>query len=132
MLAQGRGVRAFVQGTALAWIAAAGCGQDTSPPVAQNRVVGAMVEAQPVMRPLTAAFGANPAPEAAMSRADGVTVDARLLVISGDGGDPALTAITSALDYLGTPYDVFNASSGPALTGDTLATGDRGRYYGII
>jgi hypothetical protein len=67
-----------------------------------------------------------------MSRADNVSVDARLLVISGDGSDPALTAITSALDYLGTPYEVLNASSGPALTGDYLATGDHGHYYGVI
>src|SRR5262245_17100784 len=115
MLVQRRGSRGVVEfSMALAAIAAAGCGADTAPAVAQNRVVGATVETQPVMRPLTAALNANPAPDTAMSRADGVSVDARLLVISADGNDVALTAITTALDYLGTPYDVLNASSGPA------------------
>src|SRR5262245_27696651 len=102
MLAQRRGVRGVVEiSMALAAIAAAGCAEDPAPPVAQNRVVGATVETAPVMRPLTAALNANPAPDTAMSRADGVSVDARLLVISGDGNDVALTAITSTLDYLG-------------------------------
>ena len=61
-----------------------------------------------------------------------MTLDARLLVITGDGKSSSFAAITSALDYLGTPYDVFNAGAGPELTADTLAAGDHGRYYGVI
>ena len=36
----------------------------------------------------------------------GLVVDARVLVISADGGDSELAAIRQTLDYLGTPYDV--------------------------
>jgi peptidoglycan/xylan/chitin deacetylase (PgdA/CDA1 family) len=61
-----------------------------------------------------------------------VSIDARLLIITGDGSDPGLDAITQTLGYLGTPFDVLNASSGPTLTADYLAAGDAGRYYGII
>ena len=45
--------------------------------------------------------------------ADGVSVDARLLVITADGTSASFAAITTALGYLGTPYDVLNASTGP-------------------
>ena len=118
---------------ALACAAAAGCGADTAPPpIAQNRVVVPPVEVERTMRPLSVAPDANPAPETAAARADNVSVDARLLVITADGSDSGLDAITQTLDYLGTPYDVLNASSGPALTADYLAAGDAGRYYGII
>src|SRR4029079_5932815 len=40
--------------------------------------------------------------------------------------------ITTVLGYLGTPYDVVNASMGPEVTADTLPSGDHGRYQGIL
>jgi hypothetical protein len=109
------GLRALVGG--LVCIAGAGCADVDAPaPVAQGRAVGAIPETQMIMRPLSTAPDANPAPETRMARADNVSVDARLLVITADGTSAAFAAITSLLDYLGTPYDVLNASTGPALT----------------
>ena len=78
-----------------------------------SRVVVAPVEPEMPMGPLSVARDASLAPETLMARADDVSVDARLLVITADGTSAAFAAITTALDYLGTPYDVFNASTGP-------------------
>ena len=117
---------------AAACAAAVGCTTDSAPPIAQNRVAEPPVEVEQAMRPLSVAPDANPAPDTETARADNVSVDARLLVITGDGSDPGLDAITQTLSYLGTPYDVLNASTGPTLTADYLAAGDNGRYYGII
>ena len=61
-----------------------------------------------------------------------LSLDARLLVITADGTDPAHAAIVEALKYLGTPFDTFNASTEPDLTADRLAAGHHGRYYGVI
>jgi hypothetical protein len=116
----------------LAAVAAVGCGDDGAFPVARNRVAGAPVEMERAMRPLSAAPDANPAPETMLAAAADVAVDARLLVITGDGSSAGLAAITTTLAYLGTPYDVLNATTGPALTADYLAAGDHGRYYGVI
>jgi hypothetical protein len=133
MLGRRARVRGVAAGAALAVaMIAGGCAEDADPPVAENRVVGAAVEVAPVMRALSVAAGANPAPDTGVTRAANASVDARLLVITADGTNAALTAIATALDYLGTPYDVLNATTGPALTADTLATGDRGRYQGIV
>ena len=64
------------------------------------------------MGPLSLAADSKPAPETTAALAPDVTVDARLLVITADGTSPSFAAITSTLDYLGTPYDVFNATAG--------------------
>jgi hypothetical protein len=56
----------------------------------------------------------------------------KLLVVSADGGEAVLPAIRQTLDYLGTPYDLFVASTEPALTGARLMTGCAGRYQGVI
>ena len=120
-------------GAVLAAVAVAGCRDDGgAPPIARNRVAVPPVEVQRVMRPLSVAPDANPSPETAMAPAAGVTVEARLLVITADGSDVAFDAIRETLDYLGTPYDVLDASTGPALTAASLADGDRGRYHGIV
>src|SRR3982751_4115281 len=101
-------------GLALA-TAAAGCaGEDGPAPVARNRVVGRPAEVQRTMRPL------SPAPDTGLELADDVTVDARVLVITADGTDASADAITETLRYLGTPFDVLNASTGPTLTPDYL------------
>ena len=60
-------------------------------------------------------------------------LDARLLIISADGTEPVLGAIQQALDYLGTPYDVWIAASRPnQLTGATLGAGQHSFYQGVI
>jgi len=119
-------------GVVFAWVTAAGCKEDTEAPVAQNRVVSALVEPKLAMGPLSLAAGSNPAPTTTAALADNVTVDARLLVITAGGTNAAFAAITTTLDYLGTPYDVFDASAATTLTADVLAGADHGRYYGII
>ena len=62
----------------------------------------------------------------------GAVVDARALVITAQGTDAAFAAITSTLQYLGAPYDVLNATTGPALTADSLATGTHGKYDAVF
>jgi hypothetical protein len=120
-------------GVVLAGVTAAGCGEETEVlPIAQERVVAALVEPQLAMGALALAAGSNPAPETAVALADDVTLDARLLVLTAGGAPAALAAITTTLDYLGTPYDVFDASAGAMMTADFLVAGDHGRYYGIL
>ena len=58
--------------------------------------------------------------------------DLKLLVISADGTESSLGAIQKTLDYLGTPYEVFVASTQPILTPAKLASGCRSFYQGII
>jgi hypothetical protein len=63
---------------------------------------------------------AHPSPDTRLALAPDATVDARVLVITADGTDAAVDAITHTLRYLGTPFDVLNASTGPALNHDDL------------
>ena len=53
-------------------------------------------------------------------------------IITADGTDAAFEAITSTLGFLGTPYDVLNATTGPTLTAGALADGDHGKYQAIF
>jgi hypothetical protein len=47
----------------------------------------------------------------------------RVLVVSKDGSEVELPAITTALDYIGTPYDVFiGTQNSTGLTADRLST----------
>jgi hypothetical protein len=117
----------------IACAAALGCGgADAVAPVAYGRVPTETVEPQLYMGPLPFARDVDPAPATGLLRAEGVSVDARLLLITADGSSASFAAIKSALDYLGTPYDVFNVAAGSNLTADSLADGDHGRYYGIV
>jgi MYXO-CTERM domain-containing protein len=129
-------VRGVIRGVGVLAIAvagaSAGCAGDEAAPVAHNRVVVAEPEPELVMSPLSVAAGANPAPTTTMALATDVAVDARLLVITADGTSATVSAIKSALDYLGTPYDVIDASNGAPLTADALGTADHGRYQGIL
>ncbi|HWJ55430.1 MAG TPA: hypothetical protein VNR90_04415, partial [Vicinamibacterales bacterium] len=84
------------------------------------------------MRPLTAAPDSHPSPDTRLALAPDATVDARVLVITADGTDAAVDAITHTLRYLGTPFDVLNASTGPALNHDDLVVAGRGHYYAIV
>jgi hypothetical protein len=71
-------------------------------------------------------------------RAQGVTpappcgIALKLLVVSADGAEAVLPAIRQTLEYLGTPYDLFVASSETPLTADRLTAGCAGRYQGVI
>jgi hypothetical protein len=117
----------------LAAAAASGCGvEDRGAPVARNQVRVPAAEVERAMGPLSVAPDAHPAPDTAMAPADNVSLDARLLVITANGSSSAFAAITSSLQYLGTPFDPLNASTGAPLTTDVLATGDHGHYYGVI
>ena len=57
----------------------------------------------------------------------------RVQVISANGAEPDLQAIRNALDYLGTPYDVYVATEHPGgLTPDHLSYGCRAFYQAVI
>ena len=104
-------------------------------PIALERKVRPRVVNATPMRPLTPAPGAPPASPAAppeLQLAPNLSVDARVLIITADGTDAAFEAIEGALGFLGTPYDVLNATTGPTLTAATLADGDHGRYQAVF
>ncbi len=66
-------------------------------------------------------------------RASPQLIDMCLLVISADGAEADLGAITQALEDLGTPYAVFVANRSPgALTANSLANGAHAFYQGVI
>ena len=101
--------------------------------VAQGRISQMPAAAAPVIiGPLAAATGVNSAPDTGASPLANATVDARVLVISAKGPSSSFQAIQATLQYLGTPFDVLNASAGPALTADSLASGAHGKYNAIF
>ncbi|HXJ21261.1 MAG TPA: polysaccharide deacetylase family protein [Polyangia bacterium] len=71
-------------------------------------------------------------PDTGATRLSGALVDARVLVITTDGSDPASAAVQAALTRLGTPFDVHDATHGMRLTADQLASGNHGRYNAVI
>lgn len=107
-----------------------------NPPAPQR-----MPEDLPSPDPQPSAAVAEPAPPPD-------SVDLKVLVLAADGTEAGLPAIKQALEYLGTPYDVFlsapvpadpaanrfadPASGAPQLAEGDLATSTRGRYSGII
>ncbi|MES1209898.1 MAG: polysaccharide deacetylase family protein, partial [Pseudomonadota bacterium] len=72
------------------------------------------------------------APVTGATRLGGTTVDARVLVITADGTDPAAAAVQAALKRLGTPFDLHDATHAQRLTADQLADGMHGRYNAIL
>ncbi|HVZ86246.1 MAG TPA: hypothetical protein VHG72_04715, partial [Polyangia bacterium] len=62
----------------------------------------------------------------------GAVVDARVLIITADGTAGELDAIRSTLQYLGTPFDVLDATHDPPLTAARLASGSHGKYQAIF
>ncbi|HVY41040.1 MAG TPA: hypothetical protein VHM31_24045, partial [Polyangia bacterium] len=117
-------------------LAGLGCG---TPPasngpelVAKNTVRQA--PAKPAARPIRhlLATAVNTAPRIAAAPLSGAVVDARVLIITGDGTDAGLDAIQSTLQFLGTPFDVMNATTAPPLTADMLASGTHGKYDAIF
>jgi hypothetical protein len=72
---------------------------------------------------------ARDAPKQALS----CGIDLKLLVLSADGTEPVLPAITRTLDYLGTPYTLHVASRAPgSVTAEFLTSGCRGFYQGVV
>lgn len=61
------------------------------------------------------------------------TLDLKVLVIAADGTEADLPAIEQTLNYLGTPYSVYQAARTPGgLTPGMLASGCHGYYQGIV
>jgi hypothetical protein len=100
--------------------------------VAHERIVHAPEPQRVPIVPLIAARGAHAAPRTYAAPIANAAVDARVLVITANGTDAAFGAIESTLRYLGTPFDVLNATTGAALTADMLASGTHGRYQAVF
>ena len=78
-----------------------------------------------IVRPLAARQGERRRPTPAPLRSRAPPVDARVLVITAKGDNAAIRGDSDQrLQYLGTPFDVLNASTGPALTAATLRLGN--------
>jgi hypothetical protein len=68
-----------------------------------------------------------------VSAATGCGIDMRVLVISADGNEAGLPAITTTLDYLGTPYTLHVANTAPgSLTTERLSSGCHANYHAVI
>ena len=64
---------------------------------------------------------------------DARVLDMKVLVVTSGGTEPGFPAITQSLNYLGTPYSVFDMSaSGATITKDYLASGCHGNFQGVI
>jgi hypothetical protein len=122
-------------------IAVAGCEKSSYDdfsaafPIARERKARPRPRPDTPMRPLAPAADAPPAapaPAPELQLTPGVSVDARILIVTADGTDAAFEAIRDTLAFLGTPFDVLDATSGPTLTAATLAEGDHGRYQAIF
>ena len=135
-----RSKRGVVWGVGVSLVLLVGCGdsvysQSGSNGIARDQVArGPVAPRRFVTTPQTAVdtAAATVAPWTTIAFPADVSLDARLLIITADGTDPAFTAIVEGLQYLGTPFDVLNATTDPELTADRLATGSRGHYYGIF
>ncbi len=100
--------------------------------VASGRITLPPPPATPaVVRPLAIA-AINTAPSTGASPMVGASVDMRALVITARGDNAAFAAIENTLQYLGTPFDVLNASTGPTLTEAAVSSGTHGKYNAIF
>ena len=107
-------------------------GRDSGPLVAHERLVHAPEPRRIPVVPLVVARGAHVAPPTYAAPIANASVDARVLIITANGTDAAFGAIESTLQYLGTPFDVLNATTGATLTADMLASGTHGKYQAIF
>ena len=118
----------------LSW-AAQGCNAPEEPePLVARGHISLAPPAPPrvAIQPFVLGAAVNSAPTTGAGPIAGASVNARVLVISAKGDSTALSAIQSTLQYLGTPFDVLNASTGPTLTADALASGSHGKYDAIF
>lgn len=104
------------------------------PPIVDPELVTAPVELpSPDVGPVdTLSVAEWDRPTAAFAGDATLPVEAKFLVVSANGSEPELDAIRSVLGHRGARYDVFVASSEPALTADRLRTGTRGHYQATI
>ena len=114
-------------------IVAVGCGDDIKP-IKRDRpswgpVQPAATKSTPLPDPVQPI---DHSPTMVAAPPPGYLVDAKVLVISADGGDSELDAIEQTLRYLGTPYDLIVASQAATLTAAQLGTSMHGKYNGII
>ena len=111
-----------------------GCngGRDGAPLVAHERIVHAPLAPRITVVPLVAAPGAHAAPLTQAAPIPSASVEARILVITANGTDAAFAAIQNTLQYLGTPFDVLNATTGATLTADMLGSGAHGKYQAVF
>ena len=136
----GSKVRGVLWGVGLGTVLLVGCADHSDSPSSRGGVIGERMARAPVAPRRFATvpqiavetLPASLAPSAPPALPAGASLDARLLVITADGTDPAYAAIAESLRYLGTPFDTFNPSLEPDLTADRLASGSRGHYYGVI
>ena len=64
---------------------------------------------------------------------DARVLDMNVLVVTNGRGEPDFPAITQALDYLGTPYTVFDMSTpGSTIAPEFLSSGCHGFFQGVI
>ncbi len=131
----GRSMRRQVLATlAISMVVASGCDPNArdAVPMAEERSVAAPSTVAYELPARVAALDANPAPSTNVPAAPNVSVDARILVVTASGSSGGLDAIHQILGFLGTPHDILDATSGPALTADFLATDDHGKYQAIF
>ena len=120
------------------WVAALGMGlgcnggRDSEPLVAHGRIAHAPQAPRMAVVPLIAAPGAHAAPPTYAAPIANAFVDARILLITANGTDAAFAAIQNTLQYLGTPFDVLNATTGATLTAALLDSGTHGKYQAIF
>jgi MYXO-CTERM domain-containing protein len=111
---------------------ACNAGREGSPAVAHERLSHAPQSARTPVVPLVAARSARVAPLTFAAPIANAAVDARILLITANGADAAFGAIERTLQYLGTPFDVLNATTGPTLTAAMLASGSHGKYQAVF
>ncbi|HSY39856.1 MAG TPA: hypothetical protein VLA79_10020, partial [Polyangia bacterium] len=111
-----------------------GCngGHVSAPLVAHERITHAPQAPRMPVVPLIAARGTHAAPPTYAAPIANASVDARILLITANGTDAAFAAIQSTLQYLGTPFDVLNATTGATLTAGTLSDGSHGHYQAVF
>ena len=85
-----------------------------------------------VGRSIPIASAVNSEPDTGAAPIAGAAVDARALLITTDGTNSSFAAIRSTLQYLGMPFDVLDATAGPPLTADALASGTHGKYNAVF
>jgi len=111
-----------------------GCngGRGNAPLVAHERITHAPQAPRMAVVPLVAAPRAHTAPPTYAAPIANASVDARVLLITANGTDAAFAAIENTLQYLGTPFDVLNATTGATLTADALGSATHGKYQAIF
>jgi hypothetical protein len=87
------------------------------------------LRALPAIATLLVAFAVQPIRAAQ----PGTAVDLSILVVTAQTNDYSLESIREALEFIGTPYHVHVATENPgSLISDTLRSGTRGFYQGVI